>query len=80
MFFLGLDVDISSDLPGLVKLLSNPRNIRVTVSAYIAQESTNFPEAKYVREAAIAQFPHPSDTTWTGLDGLGCVVVPSNLQ
>ncbi len=66
-FYLGPNVELLHNLPGLVPLSSDPRQIVTTIFTFLNEESISFPDPSLIRKAALARFPHPSDTMWTGL-------------
>lgn len=66
-FYLGPDVELLQDLPGLVPLSSDPQKIVTAISRFLKQDSIGLPDPRQIRRAALARFPHPSDIMWRGL-------------
>lgn len=66
-FYLGPKVEYLHNLPGLVPLSPDPKEIVTTISTFLKDESNDLPDPSLIRRAALARFPHPSDTTWTDL-------------
>jgi hypothetical protein len=66
-FYLGPDVELLSDLPGLVRLPRDPSKILATISTCLIQNEHHLPNPKRIREAALDRFPHPSSEVWNSL-------------
>jgi hypothetical protein len=66
-FYLGADVSLLDDLPGLIRLSSVPDEIVTTLSNTLTLDTRTFPDPQIIREAALSRFPHPSDLMWNEL-------------